>query len=346
MKPIHPVLRFAPLKRVINFMHSHAAALGEVIVILGARQQPVARPLLARRAVHHLVKDVIIALIQVLVHNTRLLQQEGGDDSAQDVAIAIHHHLHVLAEPRRVVVEHRLGVAKRFHERQRLHQLEPLGFVGLLREGRDVLQNVLGGFRLACARHANHSDRLAQAIQPKRTVRRLCDCIQVRRHIADGLAHITTRNLQRVQRHVFVWVHGNQHISAVRINDVLQRALPQVCQHTLGVAGGQVYQVLHATVIWRVHLAAHLVQHQLVGLRLRLLALRLETPLLLHVALHLALLLGPDGRGDRRDLCREGGVRDFDSLGCPLVVAPNIYFCFQEPPQVELLLLAGARTSF
>ncbi len=67
---------------------------------------------LLAEAGEHAVKDVVVALAGVLRHDARLLQQILFDVGALDGAVLVEADVDVLAEARRVVVAHRLGVAE------------------------------------------------------------------------------------------------------------------------------------------------------------------------------------------------------------------------------------------
>ena len=71
----------------------------------------------------YLVEDVVVALGVGELDNPGALQQVGPDSSPADAPSLVELDLHKLPESRRVVVPHRLGVAKRLQQRIGLQHL-------------------------------------------------------------------------------------------------------------------------------------------------------------------------------------------------------------------------------
>ncbi len=69
------------------------------------------------RTRQQLVEDVIVALVLLLIHNARLLEQVIADGAAARLPLHVKLYLEVLAEPRRVVIAQRLGVAECLQQR-------------------------------------------------------------------------------------------------------------------------------------------------------------------------------------------------------------------------------------
>lgn len=68
----------------------------------------------------HLIEGVEVPLALLKAHHAALLQQVVADVAAHGVALVVEVYVHVFAEPRRVVVPVRLGVAERLQDRVRL----------------------------------------------------------------------------------------------------------------------------------------------------------------------------------------------------------------------------------
>ena len=65
---------------------------------------------------------MVIPLAVLLVHDPRLFEQVLRNLAVDDLVRAAEVQVHVLAEPRGVVVPHGLGVAKRLHDRAGVEQ--------------------------------------------------------------------------------------------------------------------------------------------------------------------------------------------------------------------------------
>mmetsp|Transcript_4924 Transcript_4924/g.15743 ORF Transcript_4924/g.15743 Transcript_4924/m.15743 type:complete len:277 (-) Transcript_4924:377-1207(-) len=110
------------------------------------------------------VEDVVVSLALEVDGDTRLLEQVGRREGANDDAIRRKLHVKVLAEAGRVVVAHRLGVAERLHDGVCLHQprrdlvRDSLALLG--RHLADVREGNLHRLGLAGARLARDENRL------------------------------------------------------------------------------------------------------------------------------------------------------------------------------------------
>jgi len=158
-------LRLAKRLGVVRVL-GHEARLG-VGKLPRVRHLQVLQHLLRRRRPAHLVKDVVVALVGRLLHDAGLLEEVRLDLRARDGGLAVEVDVDPLAEARRVVVAHRLGVAEGLQHGVGHHDLlldggGARGGLALARGGED-LQDVLGALRLAGARLARDEDALVLA---------------------------------------------------------------------------------------------------------------------------------------------------------------------------------------
>jgi len=101
---------------VVQALHRGAARLRRVPVVLRPTQRVPLPQVGGHAGQRDEVKDVVVALLGRLEHDAALLQQVVDDLAAADLRPAVEVHLHPLAEPRRVVVPQRLGVAERLQD--------------------------------------------------------------------------------------------------------------------------------------------------------------------------------------------------------------------------------------
>ena len=147
------------LGSIVDAVDGGRATLVEVVEVLDG-QQPQSFPFRVGRAGDELIEDVIVALLERLEHQPRPLEEVGSNLGPDDAPGLVEHDLDVLAEPGRVVVPRRLGVAKGLHDRVRREDLllglthgvgpalGPLpGVLGRVSRG-EVPHDVLGADRL------------------------------------------------------------------------------------------------------------------------------------------------------------------------------------------------------
>mmetsp|Transcript_5900 Transcript_5900/g.17761 ORF Transcript_5900/g.17761 Transcript_5900/m.17761 type:complete len:204 (-) Transcript_5900:553-1164(-) len=107
---------------VVHVLDLKARALGEILVFLG-RLELEGLALLVVRPVAQLVERMERPLRVVHENDPGPLEQVGSDGGAADPELGVELDLHVLSEPGRVVVPHRLGVSKGLQDRVGLQDL-------------------------------------------------------------------------------------------------------------------------------------------------------------------------------------------------------------------------------
>lgn len=108
---------------------------------------------------------MIIPLIAALVHDAHLLQEVVRIRCATNGMLLVEEDLHILPEPRRVVVANRLGIAERLQDwiRQENAILDVRGGTGNLGE---VLEALLRALRFTC--NSNHQKQESVPVTQKR----------------------------------------------------------------------------------------------------------------------------------------------------------------------------------
>ena len=129
---VHGVPRRRVLLRVVHPFERVAGGLVGVVVVRGGLQTKLLA-LIFGGAVAELVEDVEVSLRVVDADDATALEEVRPDRRAADPVLLIELNLHEFAEPRRVVVAHRLGVAESFQQRVGLEHLLLHGPVALQR---------------------------------------------------------------------------------------------------------------------------------------------------------------------------------------------------------------------
>lgn len=137
--PRHPVRGHAPLGAGGQEVLGAAAQVAEGV----RRAQPQLLPRGVRGAGAQLVEDVVVALLLVLVHHARALQQVVADVAARHRALAVEVDLDELAEARGVVVPRGFRVPERLQNRICVEDLSLESAGSLAKVAAEVVENIL-----------------------------------------------------------------------------------------------------------------------------------------------------------------------------------------------------------
>lgn len=149
---VHRMHHFFIFGNIIAAFHFHTARLGQIIKLIDRLEGEVFLHVLGRAGEEH-VENVVVSLHGALLHDATLFEQIGLHVAALDIVLLVAVHLHVLAEPGRVIVAHGLGVTKALQKRIRIENLVlntgADSTRGAAADGGQELENLLGGFGLA-----------------------------------------------------------------------------------------------------------------------------------------------------------------------------------------------------
>mmetsp|Transcript_36120 Transcript_36120/g.108466 ORF Transcript_36120/g.108466 Transcript_36120/m.108466 type:complete len:285 (+) Transcript_36120:2148-3002(+) len=180
------------------------------------------------RALGQVVKYVKVALASSLLHHPRFLEQILSGACSEHLVHALEDDFNVLAEAGRVVVEPRLGVAKRLEQRLRLEDLllEPGGVPGAaVGEGEQVVHKELGRLGLARTGLARHDANLITVEQPEILGSTLSHSVDVRHRAQPRRWVVPILVLGAVHVDPLVRVDRNEDISNKRVHGVVLEAL-------------------------------------------------------------------------------------------------------------------------
>ena len=121
----HAAHLFVVLRVLPSTLRWLARAADQISILAGVGLDLIRLTLRARRAQHQLVVDVVCALIGRMLHHAGRLEEIRLNGGAEDGTLTRDDDLHELAEARRVLVKHGLGVAKRLEQRVSLHEQPP-----------------------------------------------------------------------------------------------------------------------------------------------------------------------------------------------------------------------------
>lgn len=199
----------------------HRPSSGQVM-ILGHILQLESLPLLLAHATDHCVKDVIIPLALILIHDSGLFQQILLDLGPLDHAVLVKVDVNVLAEARGVVVPHRFRISKGLQDRIRLDHLlfDPRV---LSTDRRHVLQYQFGAFCLPRSRFATDDHTLIPLLVQHLTIRVVADRKDMRRLFADPLHAIPLDLTVRVDRQDLIGIDRHQHAANVGLEGGRER---------------------------------------------------------------------------------------------------------------------------
>ena len=243
-----------PLLRAL-LLGDAAVALGEDVVLVLGQQSELLR-LLGCRAAHERVQHVVVLLLVRRPHDARALEEVGADVGAHLAHAVRVAQLQELAEAARVVVAHRLCVAKGFEDRRALQHAVGERPGTRARRARahgvnlgQVLHADLGRLGLPRARLAGHEDRLragAAVLQPREG--RVRHRVDVRRLGDEGVgaAVVAIDDALLVNRQPAERVDAHTDLAAQCVGQPRPEALLQVADHGLLVQSGQVDHVRRA----------------------------------------------------------------------------------------------------
>eukprot|EP00966_Prymnesium_polylepis_P106729 2470925-Prymnesium_polylepis.4 len=187
------------------------------------------------------IEHVVVLLVVLLRRDARLLEEVSAHVRARHPPCRVEVEREELAEAGAVVVAHRLGTAKRLHDRVGLqHPLilrvgHRLGAAGRRVRSCEVLEQDLGGLRLARAGFARDDDHLRRRALQHAEPRGRCNRVHVRRQFCLRVERRLVLCKQRrcVERQLPKRVHGEQQPAAARVD--VARIVPRLCVVEEGV---------------------------------------------------------------------------------------------------------------